>query len=772
MTPIPNNNPITLFLDRINPEVETPKETPQDQRNNNIVFSSILSRDMSQERVDMMLTSTVDMINQHELALGRSVTARGGSGFDNSGDNNLQWWQSTSLADEQTSGVNPSRTFMGRRQLFEMTYHNQISWRSHVYGGLFAESNRTLPVARRVTRQLAARAITNFFSVEPWVKAVATNKPDGSSSKIDNELATAGERFFNFKSGEAKLKNTLERALERACVVGECILKTRHTTKFNYYKTSMTVLVNAEGKFILGADGDYIVEDRDTFAPKDKEVLDEVTGEPMVGEDGLAVVEPDTEGGLFLERDGETLMPEGARWEWREGLVRRFTEYSGPVTEIVATQDFMCPQTEEDIQKAPMITQITSVSPFDIVAAFGGDELAKITDPGEKVATTAKYIQLLSDMNSDGANGKIAADMARPELGESGLISNIRVSGDSRSEICEVYRTYDADGDGSPEEIFMVIDRKRNKIIYCDYLQNVTEDGLRPFTVLTVNRVAGRWHGVGIIEQLEPLQNNIDYFLNRSIFSSSSSGTSVFFNPEGVTEGDAFAAGGMDLPFNSGTTWHLKKGWKAEDVLKYITIPEVKMGEFGEFLNLFQQASVLETGLTGANDATAANIATSETATGIRDITAKGNEMAKLIFSHLDTGVLEVVQKFAIVLFRNMSEVEAYEWSEKDTRLTGILKRTDANRIKFFFEITLTGSKNEQAQTAMTIALPAVQQWSMQSSLMMEAQRPMLENYLKAMQIQSASEVLLAMVAAKKQEESLAAQAAAAQQPASGRILN
>jgi len=115
-----------------------------------------------------------------------------------------------------------------------------------------------------------------------------------------------------------------------------------------------------------------------------------------------------------------------------------------------------------------------------------------------------------------------------------------------------------------------------------------------------------------------------------------------------------------------------------------------------------------------------------------------------------------------------MSEVEAYEWSEKDTRLTGILKRTDANRIKFFFEITLTGSKNEQVQTALSIALPAVQQWSMQSSTMMEASRPLMENYLKAMQMADGPTVLKAMVTAKKSEEEMAAQAAQAattQQP-------
>lgn len=51
-------------------------------------------------------------------------------------------------------------------------------------------------------------------------------------------------------------------------------------------------------------------------------------------------------------------------------------------------------------------------------------------------------------------------------------------------------------GDGFRRNILMVLDIKRQRPIYYDYVARVCSgDGRRPFRVLRVNPVANRWYG-------------------------------------------------------------------------------------------------------------------------------------------------------------------------------------------------------------------------------------------------------------------------------------
>ena len=745
------NSQISKFVNKLKPKDEQPKPSEgktsakQSRKRDCVVFPSILSDQMPDEDIAKMVDFAMESLDGAERALGRTITG--------DSEDRGNWWEQPDARIGYLGGdgfSNPSRSFFGKRELFELTYHNNVEWRANVLGNLFSESNRTLPIARRGTRQMAARAVRNYFSVEPWIKATGTNKPDGAIS-LDEQVAVAGERFFLFKSRESGFKNVMQRAVERAFVQGECVLKTRHTTKFNYYRTSMSILVDEMGKVVLGSDGDYIVEGKDSFSRPEMEP----DAEGMVAE-----VDPNSP--LFLDRDGKTPIPLGSRFEWRDSLLRKHTTYSGPTTEIVPTRDFICMPNEKDIHDAQFIAQLISISPFDIVNTFGAEIVNESKTTAERLAITNNFIQLLSDMDGDGSSAKTSNDFARPELNESSSYMNRIDFGNSRSEVAEVYMEYDADGDGSPEQVFMAIDRRRKKLIYCNYLQNVTDDGQRPFNVLTVNRVHGRWHGIGMMEQMEHLQQSVDLWLNRASFSSSSTGTNAFFNQDNVYEGDRFAGTGMDLPFNTGVVYHLKQGKTAADTLQYVTVPEVKMREFLEFMNLNMQMAANEAAILGTNDMQAAGLDSSQLATGIRDNTAKGDEMFGLVTSHLDNDITRTVQKFAGVLFANMNEEEEYQWSEGDTALLDTIKKIDVSKLRYHFTLTLTGGLREQTISALQVALPQVMSWSQLPSQMMAASLPLIEAELKALQIPNASAILQAMVIAQQQiEAQMQAQAAA-----------
>lgn len=740
-----DSDALKSLIAKIDPSEATPKKE-KPTVDNGVLFQSNLSRKLDSQTVQNICDSTVSELKKMELDLGRNITANSGDIY---GDGS--WW--SNIVSESVDGIQPHRTFMGKRQLFEMTFRNRVEWRKYILGGLFAESNRTMPIAAQGCRHNIARAIKAFFSVDPWVKATATNKPNGGRSEIDTQVAIAGERFFNFKAKEAGMKSVLTRALEKAYITGECVLKTRYSKRQTFYSTDHSVLVNNEGKFVLGADGDYIIEGKDSFAPKvAPAVVQDENGQEIADDMEMPV----DDGVLYLERDGVTAIPPGSRFEFREDLVRLHSDYDGPVTEIVPTQDFLCSQTEESIHTAPMIAHIISVTPYEVVQSFGQNEMEGLTTQ-EKLSSTANFIKLLTDMESDGSSPKVASEMGRPELSEDGLY---QLAGNTRSEFAEVYRNYDADGDGSPEEIFMLIDRRRNQIVFMDYLQNVSTDGKRPFSVITVSRVDGRWHGEGMMEQLEHLQTSIDIFYNRACFSTSSTGTTTFFRSEDVTEGDAYARGGMPLPFNCGTVYHPKAGKDPRDILTYVTIPNEKMGEFMELMSLNSQMASNSAGVMSTNDMQAAGLDSSKTATGVRDNASKGEDMFFLRASHIESGLESTVQQFAHILFDRMGDQEEYEWSENDERLTDILRKTDANRMKYFFKITMVGSKNEQIVSSTQAAIPVVFQWAQQPASMMEASLPLIEMQMRSLLIVGASEILQNMLAAKQQQEQMAMEAA------------
>lgn len=735
MNIVPSTDPIRGLIARLeNPKQPAPAELPARKGKNSnaghVVFRSILSDAMTPEGLDALRDSALAQLNANSLAMGRDKLGSG---------DGQEWYRRQ--PEGRGAELEGDRYHMPKRVLFEMTYRNNVIWRKYLLPGLFTESNRTLPIAGRACRQMIARAEKTFLSVDPIISARAVNRSTGEVSPIDEAVATAGERYFQFKANEADVKGLLSRSFERAFVAGECIIKTRHKSRYNYYRTSLPVLVDGVGKVVLGANGDYIIEDQDTFVYQ-----------MLPAEDGM-VAEADQSKPPVLERDGKTELRPDYTFQWKENILRKQTSYTGPSSEIVPMQDFICGPFEKDIHEAEFIGEYMSVSPFDIVQTFGGDILAGLGTE-EALEETHELIRLLTDMASDGPGLKTIGEGSKTELREAGY--DIPQAGHSRSEVAECYLERDADNDGSPEQIMLVVDIVRKKLIFCDYLQNVTDDYARPYTPVTIDRVDGRWHGIGMMERLEHLQQSVDLWLNRASFASSSTGTSVFFNASNVYEGDKWPAGGMALKFNSGEAWHLKPGKTAEETLAYVTVPEVKMDEFLEIMNLNMQMASNEAGILGNNDMQTAGLDSSKTATGVRDTASKGDEMFYSVTSNLNTCIKSFVEKWATILFKRMGDEEAYEWSEGDTRLTDILRKSDVRRLKYYFSLNLTGGKNEQTVQAMEMALPQVMEWAAQPWQLMAASLPMLEVQLKALMIPNAKSVLESMVNAKQQLEEAA----------------
>lgn len=125
-----------------------------------------------------------------------------------------KWWgdDSIEVAQGEHEGLaNGAKTWMGKRHIYDKTYKNQMGYRKSLIGGIFAESNLAVPVARRVTRQMTARAVNYFFGTDPWFAIY----PVGI---MDKDRADKADRYIRWKMDQAKLKRAQEMAIERAFV--------------------------------------------------------------------------------------------------------------------------------------------------------------------------------------------------------------------------------------------------------------------------------------------------------------------------------------------------------------------------------------------------------------------------------------------------------------------------------------------------------------------------------------------------------------------------
>src|SRR5690606_16699980 len=115
-------------------------------------------------------------------------------------------------------------------------------------------------------------------------------------------------------------------------------------------------------------------------------------------------------------------------------------------------------------------------------------------------------------------------------------------------------------------------DLESRRPIYYDYVSNFTPDGRRPFHVVRVNPVDGRWHGKSQAALFYGLQFFQDLLSARWDRSGSASGRVDVVNPGIVEEGDD----GENIEINGGETFHVKPGKDPKEFLTSIYLSDVK----------------------------------------------------------------------------------------------------------------------------------------------------------------------------------------------------
>ena len=572
--------------------------------------SLILTRDQEEKLINM----ADQRVEQLKVEMGRNVCL-----WHN-------WWQR-----EDPERPVGGRTFMGKRDYYQMTYDKKLEWRRWALGGIFQESNLNLPVAQRIVRQMIARAVEYFFGTDPWFSTVPVGQADAG-------IAVVMQKHARWKiQNTTNVKAQLIKSIEMAFVKGEAVVKTAFKDRNAIYRTMENVLVDEAGNMIPGQDGLPITEE-------DQWVLGT---DPMTGQPSQQYV---------LQRDGVTPAPPMAIYA-PQLITKKISLYRGPDCSVVYFKDFLCPLTAEDLQTADLIAHLYDMPVMALIDQYTRRNILNPPTTEQAVADATKMAELLKNLAAEGTVPKTGRNQPRFEWGE---LQNDSSIDNPVCEIHEVYCTYDADEDGLTEEIMLVYDARSKTPLFYDYLGNVTPDGKRPFVPIRINPIDGRWHGVGGMEMFENSQEFIDLLINRRNFAESAAGRVTFTNPDATLEGQR----DKNLKMNNGGSYTLKPGKKPEDALSYVTLPEVKGKNLQEMMEVFMQMMQLESGTINAMDQQVSGLPSAKLATGVNNIEKSGQEMFSLFIEALEPAINEVLLQAVKIIYANMDATEIFAVTE------------------------------------------------------------------------------------------------------------
>lgn len=635
------------------------------------------SYELTREQENDLVTHAMTRKETLERQMGRDLCS--GSG----------WYNSPGASARDALGIDtPQETWIGKRTLYDLTYRNDMRWRVGLLGGIFAKTNLVVPAARRICRQMIARAVNYFFATSPWFSAY----PVGA---MDRVKADQTDRYSRWKMDQAKLQRTEEQAVERAFILGEAVIKTSWAHRQQFYKTEAEVLIDENGADVLGADGDYIMK-------SEKWILDAVEDPAQPG----LMIPGEL---MMLERDGVTPQPAELVF-LRKKITRRITHYKGPEAKVIQFRDFLCPLEAETVQEADCVVHI-----YDKPVMELADEWKKAiplnATAEERMAANRAAVEMLRRIGNTGNQNRSAQN--------SGAVDDAsaeRIHSDQTQpviEIGEFHLRYDADGDGLLEDVFLVVDLKTRTPIFYDYEANVTPDGLRPFSVVRVNEVPGRWYGLGAMEMFQTSQEIVDLWMNRRSFASSASGRVTFWDPSKTKEGQA----NPHLQLNGGMTYTLNTGAKAEEALSVIYLDDNKIDDLQQMIEFFMQLMMNESGVTNANDGNVAGMDSTKLATGIRNIEKSGQELFGLYLGHLEPGISESLEKMVKVLFANMDQMEVYRYFEsgeaggEDSSQMMEINPGDIANLQINTRILLTRRKGEAAVESNTRIIELIEKF-------------------------------------------------------------
>lgn len=645
---------------------------------------------LTREQEDALVHHALTRLTQIEAQLGNQAGTEGARGT--SGDFSI---------------VSTPDSFFGKRERYTARYYNHVEDRKEP-NTVYEHSNLTASLSQRITAQMIAKSCSFFFGKpddDEWFSAEGIGIEDAA-------LSEKVKKYARFVATKCHIKARHAQAVEFAWVRGEAVIKTTHQEKFQIYKRTATFLVDAAGNDILDAHGDYILQS-DLWVDQQAEVPAVTPTEVPAAVEPAALPAPDEAepsqeqpaasaeaaeavptppqmviaptGQKVLKRDGVTNMPEVPIWK-TDVIQRRLVTWSGPDSRICYFKDFLAPIDASGIQagEADLIAHLYDKTVMEIAQMFSG----QFAEGDDGVADFAAGVELLRNMISDTAFAKSGEGQPRQDFGEQATDGS---PNNPKCGLAECWLTYDADGDGIQEEIMLVIDRRNKAPIFYEYTANVTLRGLRPFDVIRPMAVDGRWYGMGAMEYFDPEQTFIDLQLNRKNFRESAAGRTTFWAPHTTLEGQR----DPNLKLNIGKTYTLREGYKKEDALGYVTLPE-DMSDLTSLIDLFTQFMQIKSGVLSGADRAISNLPSSNTLGEEQLITESGNELFEMFLLRLFPGLQGALESVIDITFSRLDTRQVFTYFNGDAQEVMSLTPDDVRDLALNIRLSITQQRDRQ----------------------------------------------------------------------------
>lgn len=464
------------------------------------------------------------------------------------------------------------KTWMDRRWRNDMSYNNDLTWRTAI-GGVFQKSNLSLHTNTRHTRYLSAVIQRDLLGTNPFFAVMGKN-PD------KQELARQVEEYVQGEVDRTNVRSGLRSASKIALYRDECVVKVTYRQQASPFFGPATVLVDSSGNPVRTPEQQLYVDQDMQFVPSP-----DAQGVMVLMDDPSFMVHQ----GDILPPDTQMIPPGKYGWKLIESLNQMLSTYEGVSVDPVDWRCFLCPLRVDDIGKADINVHLYKEEPGNLRKRFSDVDVSQ------------NYFGWWDQ------TGDKQANLIQGELAEVPSIILEQIT------VAECYMRWDADEDGYEEELFLVIDYQSKRVIFYDYLANHMDR--RPFVVIPgLERVPDRWYGRGIFSLGEDQELHMDTEFNRAQLRGSRSSVVTFRHKVATKEWQA----GLPTVFGGESVYDLEgKEWNEKNPPIFKVNLTEQNDKALELMEVSRQASDALIGAISVKDASQAEMNQSKTATGI-----------------------------------------------------------------------------------------------------------------------------------------------------------
>lgn len=504
-----------------------------------------------------------------------------------------------------------TNSWMWKRMANQAQYDNSWEWRK-VLGGIFSYSNFSINVAKRFARLISAKVKDDLVGTDPFFAAMPEQHGDGETAKQVEWYLQEAIRHSNTKKNIARGQKT-------AVIRNEVVMKPTYVsnvTRFTgparvavgpaVYTANQGDVFTMAGQPVQTPAGNYIYE-KDDFIP-----------------------DPTVENTVRLQKEPNVAFRHNLTFTDFPALEQTMIHQEGLDVRELDYRDFLCPLNCSSVHEADCCVHLFDEQHERLVAQYGVFEVSE------------GYV------NMPFMSGEKAP---KEEQGESDQVTSkvLKVV-----NCADVYMRCDANDDGMEEEVWLLVDTKRKKAIWYDYLGAHLKK--RPFEVIPgIEFVSNRWYGVGVFEMLWEKQLYVDTQFNRVNWKSTKASSARFRNVNAVSQWKA----GEEMTFGDDKIWDVDDPrYNAQNPPLF----QVQLNEIDEFamklLELMIQASSTEVGISGPDDAGFGGLDTSKLATGIKSLERTGNTLMKDTTTDHGDAITALLDQCVDIVLEHMDENE------------------------------------------------------------------------------------------------------------------